>query len=201
VNVRPVVTSSKRPACKTGGRSPRCRANLRAVDPRRLSRGEWVAAAAAVLMLVALFLPWYSVGGKHVTAWQSMAVDDVLLALIAVGTLVADLATASRRRAAVPVAYTTMATLGGLVALILTVVRLADPAPSGHAGLAIGAWIGLVAALGLAGGASAGMRDEGPARRRESLGRSAAAAALEHAELVSLPPDVGQPTPAGGDHA
>lgn len=171
------------------------------MDPRRLSTGEWVAAAAAVLMLVALFLPWYSVGGKHVTAWQSMTVDDVLLALIAVGTLVADVATASRRRAAVPVAFATLATLGGLVALILTVVRVADPAPSAHAALAIGAWIGLVAALGLAGGASAGMRDEGPARRSESAVRSVAAAALEQAELVTLPPDVGRATPAGGDHA
>ena len=45
------------------------------MDPRRLSAGEWIGAAGGVVLVVALFLPWYRVGGAHVNAWDSMAVD------------------------------------------------------------------------------------------------------------------------------
>ena len=153
------------------------------------------------MLVVALFLPWYRAGGDHVNAWRSMSVDDVLLALLAVGTLVATAATASRRRVAVPVAYATLSTLAGLLALILTAWRLVDPAPPVDTGLTAGAWLGLVAALGMAGGSWAGMSDEGPARRSPKAARAAASAGLERAELVALPPDVGREVPAAGDHA
>jgi hypothetical protein len=162
------------------------------VDPRRLSAAEWVEAAGAVVLLVALFLPWYTVGGVHQTAWQSMTVDDVLLAVIAVGALVGLGLTARRARPAVPVVYVSLATLAGIVAVIVAAWRLADPAPAAHATRDLGAWLGVAGAAFLLLGARYGMRDEGPARRSAAAEQAAAQAALERSELVPLPPDAGQ---------
>ena len=159
------------------------------MDPRRLSAGEWIGAAGGVVLVVALFLPWYRVGGAHVNAWDSMAVDDVLLAIAGVGAVVAALATA-RRRGAVPVANTVLASLGGIVAVILVVLRMLDPAPPVDVSLGVGAWLGLAGALAVAGGFWAGMKDEGPERRSAARERAAAKAALERTELLPLPPDV-----------
>jgi hypothetical protein len=163
------------------------------VDPRRLSAGEWIAAGGAIVLLVSLFLPWYSVGSKDLTGWEAMSVNDVLLALISVGTLLAMATTASRRRAAVPVVFTVLATIAGFVALVLTVWRIADPAPAGEVTRAAGAWLALLGAAGITVGAAVGMRDEGPARRTPAAERAAAAASLERAELLPLPPDAGEP--------
>jgi hypothetical protein len=165
------------------------RVNLRAVDPRRLSAGEWIAAGGAVLLIVSLFLPWYTVAGEHVTAWQSMTVDDVLLAAVGLGTLTGAGLTMRRSRPAVPVVYASLSTI---VALIVVLWRIADPAPAAHASRAVGAWLGLAGAAVVAVASWIGMGDEGPARRSDAAERAAANAALERAELVSLPPDAGQ---------
>ncbi|MFL5895759.1 MAG: hypothetical protein ACJ76Z_11700 [Thermoleophilaceae bacterium] len=164
------------------------------MDPRRLSRGEWVAGASGLALLVSLFLPWYSVGGSHVSAWTAMAVDDVILAFAGVATLVAAAATAARPGTPVPIAYTALTAFVGVLAIVVTVWRVADPAAPASADLGPGAWVGLVAALGIAGGAWAGLGDEGPARRNPAAARTAAAAGLDSAELLSLPPE-------GGGHA
>jgi peptidoglycan/LPS O-acetylase OafA/YrhL len=170
-------------------RAPRSAVNLPRVDPRRLSVGEWIAAIGSAVLVAALFLPWYDVGGRQVTAWQSRTVDDVLLALAGAGALAAALATA-RRRPVVPVAYTVLAVWCGVIAVAVAVWRIADPAPSGDAGLAVGAWLGLAGAVAVAVGSWAGASDEGPARRSEQAARSAAAAGRERAPLLPLPPNV-----------
>lgn len=160
------------------------------MDPRRLSAGEWIAGISGLALLVSLFLPWYTLGGNHVTAWQAMTVDDVLLALAGVAAVTGVVATA-RRTPAVPVAYTVLAGLAGLIATVLTAWRLADPAPAVAVGLGAGAWLGLAASLAIAGGAWAGTHDEGRARRSPSAERAAASAGIERAELLTLPPDGG----------
>jgi hypothetical protein len=157
------------------------------VDPRRLSPGERIAGVAAVLLIVALFLPWYSVAGTDVTGWQAMTVDDVLIAIAALLALAALLVDAWPRLSGFAVAALSLGSIVGLVAVVLTIFRVADPAPAGDASLAAGAWLALAAAVGLTFGLVAGMRDEGPARRSEASARKAAAAARERAELLPLP--------------
>jgi hypothetical protein len=72
---------------------------------------------------------------------------------------------------------------------VLILYRLASPAPEADVSLAVGAWLGLAAVLGLVGGLWKGARDEGPARRGGERERQAAAAARESTELLALPPD------------
>jgi hypothetical protein len=110
-------------------------------------------------LIVALFLPWYSVAGTDVTGWQAMTVDDVLIAIAALGALAALLVDAWPRLSGFAVAALSLGSIVGLVAVVLTIFRVADPAPAGDASLAAGAW----------------------------LARKAAAAARERAELLPLP--------------
>jgi hypothetical protein len=103
---------------------------VRGVDPRRLSWGEWLAAAGGLLMFVALFLPWYSVGGEKLSAWDAMAVDDVILALTALLAIVAAVIVALPRLSSVSVATTSLAILPAVVGLVVTIYRLVSPAPA-----------------------------------------------------------------------
>ena len=157
------------------------------MDLRRLSWGDWVSAVCGVLMLVALFLPWYSVGGEEVNAWESMAFDDIILALAAVLAIIAALLVGMKRLTSFSVATTGLVLLPAAVGLIVTVYRLVSPAPAGDASLEIGAWLGLVAALGMAVGAWQGADDEGPARRSAAAERRGAQDALARTEVLALP--------------
>ena len=166
---------------------------------RRLSRGDWLAAIGGVAMLVSLFLPWYSVAGNDLTAWQAMAVDDVILAVTAVLAIVAAVIVGLARASSVSVASTSLAILPAAICLIVTVYRLLSPAPAGDASLEVGAWLGLAAAIAISVGAWTGANDEGPARRTAEAERRAAADGVARAELLKLPPDAGgsEAKPAG----
>ena len=137
-------------------------------------------------MLVALFLPWYSVGGHTLNAWDAMAVDDVILAVAAVMAILAASAVAARSLSSVSVAMTSLAILPAGIGLIVTIYRLASPAPSGDASLEAGAWLALAAAVGIAVGAWRGATDEGPARRNPEAERRAAERGIARSELVAL---------------
>src|SRR5689334_1281620 len=100
-------------------------------------------------MLVALFLPWYSAGGENATAWQSMAVDDVILATTAVLAIAAALIVALPRVSMLSVAATSLAILPAVVGLILTIYRLISPAPPVDVSLEVGAWLGLASTLAI----------------------------------------------------
>jgi len=159
------------------------------MDPRRLSLGDWCAAIAGAVMLVALFLPWYSAGGRDVNAWEAMAVDDVILAVAAVLAIAAAFVVSLRRLSSLSVAATSLALVPAGVGLIVTVYRILSPAPAGDASLEIGAWLALLAAIGIAVGAWAGAKDEGPARRSTEAERRGTEAALARSELLKLPSD------------
>jgi hypothetical protein len=160
------------------------------VEPGRLSRGEWVAAIAGVVMIVALFLPWYEAGGRNLSAWESMAVDDVILAITAVLAIVAAFVVAFPRISSLSVAATSLAVLPAVVGLVLTVYRLVSPAPPFDVSLGVGAWLGLAATLAIAVGGWAGASDEGRVRRNAEAERRSAADAMERAELLDLPAGV-----------
>jgi hypothetical protein len=138
-------------------------------------------------MLVALFLPWYGTDGTTWSAWEAMAVDDVILALAAVIAVVAAVVVGFPRLGSLSVAITSLAILPAVVGLIVTVYRLISPAPPVDVSLEYGAWLGLVAAAAIAIGAWSGAKDEGPARRSRDAERRAAEEALTRAELLKLP--------------
>jgi hypothetical protein len=161
------------------------------VELRRLSWGDRLAAIGGIVMLVALFLPWYSVDGKDLTAWEAMAFDDVILAVTAVLAIAAAFVVSLRALSSISVAITSMAIMPAAVCLVVTVYRLVSPAPSGDASLEVGAWLALAASVAIAVGAWNGANDEGPARRSRAAEQRGAEEALARSELLKLPADSG----------
>lgn len=142
------------------------------MDLRRLRAGEWVVAASGALLLLALFLPWYSAGA---TAWQSFAVLDIVLALIAAAAVALLIITATQPVPAVPVALSALVTLGGLVASILVLIRVFDP-PGAAGGREWALWLGVAGSVGILGGGMVAIRDERlspPGRHTDVTGRPA----------------------------
>jgi hypothetical protein len=122
---------------------------------RRLRDGEWLAGAGGAALLASLFLDWYG----HRTAWQALAVVDVLLALLALVPLALVVAQATRRSPAVPVALSVLTALAGALAVVLIAFRLID-LPGAAVQVHGGAWFALGAALLVAVGGWRSLRAE-----------------------------------------
>jgi hypothetical protein len=136
------------------------------MDPRRLRVGEWITAGSGLCLLVSLFLPWYGMGDGAPTdasGWESLAVLDIVLALIAAAAVALLVITAAQRLPAVPLAFNVFVVLGGLLAVLLVLIRVLD-LPRDAATRESGLWLGVAGALGIAAGALVALRDERPSR-------------------------------------
>src|SRR3954454_14905525 len=139
------------------------------VDLRRVRTWDWLTAVAGVVLLVSLFLPWYSAFGQSATGWQSFAVIDVILALAAVAGIALLVAAATQRTAAIPQALASSIAPVLLVAAVLAVIRLLN-LPGAADSRDAGVWIGTLAALALFAFDAKSMRDKRfPAAMRPSL--------------------------------
>jgi hypothetical protein len=175
------------------------------MDLRRLRVGEWVMGASGLVLLVALFLPWYELGegivvgppealDAHASAWDAFAILDVLLALGALAAIAVVVVTAAEATPAVPLATESLVTLFALLLLVLVVFRLADPpdvsflestsSPAAREHIkeidrGTGGWLGLIGVAGIFAGGLIAVRDE----RRSPAGR--------HTDLSGAP--MGEP--------
>jgi hypothetical protein len=131
------------------------------VNARWLKPGDWLAGLGGLVLLVSLFLTWYSVSDRDLTAWQSFAVIDVLLALAALVGIALAVTTAVRRTPAVPVALGVLGAPVGVVATLLVLLRLLDPpGPNELLDLGPGVWLALAGAAAVAAGAWWSLGDE-----------------------------------------
>jgi len=153
----------------------------------RLRKGEWITAISGVVVLVSLFLPWWNLpdegayfersidglqyGGSFtsvdLSAWEVLSVTDVLLAALGVFAIVVLLINARAANTAPGVASESLLTIYAVVMSIVCFIRVLNVPESLEAldgffdvGPEYGAWIGLVATLGVLVGALVGMRDE-----------------------------------------
>jgi len=144
---------------------------MKRVAPRSarstLSSGELVGALSGLGLLVASFLPWYSTGEADATAWQAFTVVDVVIAAAAVAGVSVAAVVLFRLSVSYPVAGCAVATLFGGLALVLIAYRLADP-PGDDLDRELGAWLGLVAAAGVAVGGYLGMQEPSAVRAQSA---------------------------------
>jgi hypothetical protein len=152
-----------------------CGGSLRGVDLRRLRRFDVLAGLFGAALVGLLWAPWFSVpqlalvgavtrsfGSVHVSAWQAMSVNDVILCIAGGLGIWLLVATVSYSTGAVPIAAAAFATFAGVLASLLALIRLIWPPDlgPGPTDRAAGVWLGTAAAIGLAVSAVASMRDE-----------------------------------------
>ena len=111
---------------------------------RRFELGPIIVALGSLLLLVSLFLDWY---GRGVSAWDAFEIVDLLLAVLAIASIVA--------------AAGTLLAGGGWIerrwlppmvaaAAVLVAVSIINPPPAAAgAGAGIGAWIAFGAAIAM----------------------------------------------------
>jgi hypothetical protein len=148
------------------------------VDVNRLSRGEQIAGIAAVLLLIDMFLKWYSFNvpnGSGLTAWQAFSMTDILLFLTCVAALTMVGTSATGRRAEVPVSLPLVtAFLGALMTLIVFYRILNQPHDNQILNVEYGAYLGLILVAALTYGAvQAGGGVDTMRAEAESLGERA----------------------------
>ncbi len=132
---------------------------LPAMDLRRLGAGEWLVGLGGIALLVSLFLPWYEGGGDELSAWDTLAVTDVLLALIAAFALLVWIVTVTQRVPALPLALDGLLWIAALFGVLLVLWRVLS-VPGEADGRAWALWLGLVGALGILVGSWRAMADE-----------------------------------------
>src|SRR5438034_11609302 len=151
------------------------------LDRGALRAGEVIAASAGAALLLAMFLPWYGLGGEvaafasrlgvstTANAWRAFGGIDLVLFLAAVAAVGLPLARAARWPLALrgPVGAPLAAI--GAVAALLVLARIVDPPGSGLT-LKFGAILGLLSAAGILAGGLALLREEGVGLR-EALER------------------------------
>jgi uncharacterized membrane protein HdeD (DUF308 family) len=129
------------------------------MDVRRLRAGEWIAGTSGLVLLVALFLPWYGDDAGQRTGWESLGALDVVLAVVALSAVAIPVVTVLERVPAVPLAHQSLTTLIGVLALALVVIRVLNM-PDWAEEREWGLWVALAATLAIAGSGLVAMRDE-----------------------------------------
>jgi hypothetical protein len=144
-----------------------------------MRRAEPIAGIGGVLLLVALFLPWYALDvnfaadgatliQRHIlvtgdppefTGWQALSVTDILLALLAVPAILVPVISVATSGPAKSIGIAVIASATGWIAIVLVVFRLLDP-PGGSLDLRYGAWLALAGAILAWVGSWLSMRDE-----------------------------------------
>ena len=129
------------------------------MDLRKVRNGDWIALVSGVVLIVALFLPWYGNGGETASGWSSLTVIDVVLAICALFGIAQWFFIIQQPTQAVPLAIAGLGAWMGLLAVVLTLIRVID-SPADGFGLEYGTFVALAASAGLFVGAWRSLGDE-----------------------------------------
>ncbi len=172
------------------------------MDLRRLRAGEWMAAAAGLVLVASLFGPWYvrvlpSVAAPaptdEVSAWEAFTVVDVLLLASGVIGISLLVVVAVQRTAAIGIAAESLAFLVTAPIAVVALIRVANVPDALDTVSSVDrtpfALLGLLAALAVPVAALVAMRDE----RRSAPGRPTDTTGLPvdtqpEIEALSVPP-------------
>jgi len=143
------------------------------MDVDRLSTGEKIAGVSAILLFIFMFLDWFTVSASNGfvsvsvggSAWDALDVIPIILMiaiLAAVGVAVVRLTEADFEPA---ISMNSVVAILGIISVLLILYRIISPPGSGFSGVsvdpAVGIFLGLAAAAGIAYGGYRAMQEEG----------------------------------------
>ena len=149
------------------------------MDLSRLRTGERIAAGAAVLLFIDMFLHWYKadIGNvipgvrdlgvsvpltAHASAWQAFSILDIYLLIVILVALGMAFLSATQRSVALPVAASVILTVLAAIATFIVFMRLVDqPGPDKIIDIELFAWVGFILCAAITYGGWRSMRDEG----------------------------------------
>jgi hypothetical protein len=116
--------------------------------PRRLEAGPLLLTLGALLLLVSLFLDWFS---GEITAWEAFEVWDLVLFVLALGAIAAGMGIAAQQVDGID----RRILAAGVVAIaVIVAAQILDPPPAATGqDPEMGAWLALGAALVMCAGA------------------------------------------------
>jgi hypothetical protein len=122
-----------------------------------------LAGAAAIVLAVDTFLPWFQFRSGTLNAWQTFTFTEVALTIVFVMAVTLVVVTLTARTSAAPVAAAVWTTVIGLIGTIWVLVAvLAEP--GGALKHCYGSWLGLAATVAVLVAGWLSMRDERPRR-------------------------------------
>ena len=144
------------------------------MDVSRLRRGEQIAGISGIALLLIMFIfDWFTVeaaGGLGPSfggnAWDTMEIIRFILLLAALSGIALAVVSATQSKVSMPVALSAITAGLGILSVVLIVFRIISPPDGGvgdliDVGRAIGVFLGLIAAAGVAYGGYLAMQEEG----------------------------------------
>ena len=124
---------------------------------QRVSPGQMISAVFGIALLVATFLPWAGSGGNDVKLWDGSTLDIYLAVtgIVALTPTLFAVADAAEEFSFISAATFILGTVGAILVIAFLTVDFPDGAER-----KLGAWIGLVAVIGVAFGGFRSMQEE-----------------------------------------
>jgi hypothetical protein len=120
-------------------------------------RSAVLGGCAGLGLLAIAFLPWYESGGGSADLWESFGFVDVLVAITIACSVITALFALRGDDTGLPIAASST-TLGlAVIAAALIAARMIDPPGGDAVEIEPGAWLGLLAAAGIALASRGGM--------------------------------------------
>jgi hypothetical protein len=146
------------------------------MDVDRLSTGEKIAGASAVLLFIFMFFDWFSVdvsngligGSEGGNAWDALDVIPIILMLAVIAAVAVAVIRLTDAVFEPPVSINAVVAILGAISTLLILYRIINPPDVGDfPGVSIdvspslGIFLGLIAAVGIAYGGYRAMQEEG----------------------------------------
>jgi hypothetical protein len=144
------------------------------MDVSRLRRGEQIAGVSGIALLLIMFIfDWFTVeaaGGLGPSfggnAWDTMEIIRFILLITALAAIALAVVSATQSKVDMPVALSAITAGLGILSVVLIIFRIISPPDGGvgdliDVGRAIGVFLGLIAAAGVAYGGYLAMQEEG----------------------------------------
>jgi uncharacterized membrane protein YhaH (DUF805 family) len=146
------------------------------MDADRLSTGEKIAGASAVLLFIFMFFDWFKVdvsGGEGLfsisvggSAWDALDVIPIILMLAVIAAVAVAVIRLTDAVFEPPISMNAIVAILGAISVLLILYRIIDPPGAGDVpgvdvSPALGIFLGLIAAAGITYGGYRAMQEEG----------------------------------------